>query len=492
MAKENKDIGAPLDQLTGKLYKEYGLATLEDRAIPEERDGCITVYRRVLYSAFKMGLSHSSKHVKSARVVGDVIGRYHPHGDKSAYDSLVSLTNRWVQAPMFDGQGNWGSLTDHSIAAYRYTETRLSKFADTVMFNPFYMPVVEYVPTFDGSTVEPLILPALLPILAINGQFGIAAGATANLPSFEYQSVLKVLRAAYEGEDLDAALLYKTLRFRTIFGGFERKLSSKEAKQERMAVFKTVKGRVSLFSDVTFDGKSTVKVTRFAINEMEKALEKLSSDSYKTLVSQARDDSSKGDKYGLLTIVLKKGLKPKEIEKAVAKIDKELSTSKTFNQNRTHRYIDEVGRPQAKVVTKNMVQFFQDWVKWRIELERKACTYWIGEADKEIRRLDLLAQAVDLIDLIVELVKNAKLDEHQVYERYAKKAKCTVDEAKYVLGRPIISLRKLEKQKLSESRKAVVAKKNDLEKRRKKPGPYMAKQLDDFAKLIPTDKAVSS
>lgn len=485
MAKKNADIGVPLDELTGALYKEYGLATLEDRAIPEERDGCITVYRRVLYSAYKMGVNHKAKHVKSARIVGDVIGRFHPHGDKSAYDSMISLTNRWVQAPMFDGQGNWGSLTDHAVAAYRYTETRLSKFADTVMFNPFYMPVVDYVPTFDGSSVEPLILPALLPVLAINGQFGIAAGATSNLPSFEYLSVLKVLKAVYEGEELDAKLLYKTLKFRTVFGGHERKIEEKETKQLRMDVFRTVKGKVSLYSDTKYDGKYTITVTRFAINEMEKIIEKLNAFPF---VAQARDDSGKKDKYGVLTVVLKKTLTTKEFEKAVKKVDNELSISKTFNQNRTRRYIDEVGRPQASVITRSMTEFFVDWVKWRTELEKKACTYWIGEADKEIRRLDLLAQAVDLIDFIISLVKNEKLDEQGVYDAYAKKAKCTSEEAKYVMGRPIISLRKLEKKKLAEERKAVVDKKTGLEGRRKKPGPFMAKQLEEFTKLVDVDK----
>lgn len=485
MSKKNADIGMPLDELARQLYKEYGEATLEDRALPDERDGCITVYRRVLYSAFKMGLNHKAKHVKSARVVGDTLGRFHPHGDKSVYDSMISLTNRWVQAPMFDGQGNWGSLTDHSVAAYRYTETRLSKFADVVMFNPFYMPVVDYVPTFDGSDREPLILPALLPTLMINGQFGIAVAATANLPSFEYGTVLKVLKAIYEGQEVDAKFLYSTLKFRTVFGGYERKLEDKEEKQARMAVFKTVKGKVTLWSNVKFDGKYTITVSRFAINRMEKALEKMLALPF---VAQARDDSTKTDKYGVLTIVLKKTLTTKEFEKAVKKIDVELNTSETFNQNRTERYIDDVGRPQARVVTKDLTTYLTDWVKWRTELERKACTYWMGECDKEIRRLDLLAQAVDLIDFIISLVKNEKLDEAGVYEAYAKKAKCTVDEAKYVMGRPIISLRRLEKKKLADERKVVVDRKDGLEKRRKKPGPHMAKQLEEFVKLVETDK----
>lgn len=481
MAKPNKDIGMPLDELADQLYKEYGLATLEDRAIPDERDGCITVYRRVLYSAYKMGLNHKAKHVKSARVVGDTLGRFHPHGDKSVYDSIISLTNRWVQAPMFDGQGNWGSLTDHSVAAYRYTEMRLTRFADEVMFNNFYMPVVDYVATFDGADKEPLILPALLPILMINGQFGIAVAATSNLPAFEYGTVLKLLKSVYEGEEITPKLLYQTLRVRTTFGGAERKLQTKEEKLLRLQLFKTVKGKVQLWSTPKFDGKYTVSVEKFAINVMETALDKI-----KALpgVSDARDDSSKKDKFGEMTIVLKKNLTSKEYEKLLKSIDKELSISKTFNQNRTRRFIDEVGKPQAKVIPASMTDMLVSWVKWRVALEKKACTYWIGEDDKEIRRLDLLTQAVDLIDFIISLVKNDKLDEAGVYAAYAKKAKVTPEEAKYVLGRPIISLRKLEKSKLAEQRKSVLEHKSGLEKRRKKPETFMAKQLESFEKLI--------
>jgi DNA gyrase/topoisomerase IV subunit A len=395
---------------------------------------------------------------------------------------MVSLTNRWVQAPLFDGQGNWGSLTDDRAAAYRYTETRLSKFADEILFNKFYMPIVDWVPTFDGTGTEPLILPALLPVVLINGQFGIATGATTHIPSFEYKSMLKCLRAIYEGAEIEPKLLYKTLKFRSVFGGEERELTSKEEKQERMQVFTTVKGRVTLWSNPVFDGKRTIIATKFAVNSMPiEKLEKIEG------IAEVRDDSSKKDKYGTLTVLLKKNLTSKAIEKLVKRVDTELSASKTYNQNRTERYIDDVGQAAARVVPLSVTDLLKAWVKWRIELERRACSYWINEDDKEIRRLDLLAQAVDLIDFIVSLVKDAKLTEEQVYEKYSKKAKVTMDEAKYVLGRPIISLRKLEKKKLAEQREAVVKHKETLEKRKKKPEPFMAKQLEDFAKLVNTD-----
>ena len=125
------------------------------------------------------------------------------------------------------------------------------------------------------------------------------------------------------------------------------------------------------------------------------------------------------------------------------------------------------------------------WIEWRTALERKACQYWINEDAKEIRRLELLLQAVDLIDFILSLLKNEKLDTHQVYETYSKKAKCTVDEAKYVFSRPIISLRKLEKSDLLDQKKKVEANKAKLEKRYKNPKPFMAEQLKEWASLVP-------
>ena len=168
-------------------YSRYGRSVLEDRAFPDFRDGMNPVNRRTLWSAYSLGIRSNSKFVKSARIVGDVLGRYHPHSDQAAYGAMVKMTNvngvvSNIPIGLFEGEGNWGSLSNSAAAAMRYTEARLSKFSDEVLFNKFYMPVVRMIPNFDSSTVEPLILPALLPLVLLNGRSGIAPVATTNIP----------------------------------------------------------------------------------------------------------------------------------------------------------------------------------------------------------------------------------------------------------------------------------------------------------------------
>jgi DNA gyrase/topoisomerase IV subunit A len=265
-----------------------------------------------------------------------------------------------------------------------------------------------------------------------------------------------------------------------VFGGAERKLDSKEQKTERLDAFTTVKGKVTLWSNTKFDGKYTVTADQFAINSLENILDKL-----KAIpgVTDARDDSSKKDKFGALTVILKKGLTTKDTEKVVRRVDSELSTSKTFNQNRTERYIDDKGRPAARVVTMSITKMLVEWVKWRTELEKKACTYWIGEDDKAIRRLELLMLAVDNRKLIIESL-DREGDRVELDTWLAKKLKISVDEAHFIYELRIFQLRKLERKSLEAQKKEVLAHKKGLEARRKKPEPHMAKQLDEFAKLV--------
>src|ERR1700730_8657340 len=201
-------------EFSKKNYYDYGISVLEDRAIPDFRDGQNPVNRRALWATHKIGLHSSAKIAKAALVVGETLGKYHPHGDVSLYKAIVGMTNTNIATGLIEGSGNWGSLSEPSAASMRYTEMRLSKFSDNVLFNKFYMPVVELCPNYDGSLQEPIILPALLPIAILNGRFGIAPGATANIPIMEYSSIIESLSKIYSGEKITAKLLYKTLKFR--------------------------------------------------------------------------------------------------------------------------------------------------------------------------------------------------------------------------------------------------------------------------------------
>lgn len=477
-------IQIPLDEFSIEHYGRYGRAVLEDRAIPDYRDGMTPVNRRLLWSAYTLGIRSDSKFVKAARLVGDVLGRFHPHGDSSAYGAMVKMTNvghvtNNIIHALFEGEGNWGNLSSRAPAAMRYTEFRLSKFSDRVLFDKFYTPVIETVPNFDSSAVEPLVIPALLPVLFLNGAFGIAPGATANIPSFEIKSVIRVLDAAYRGEEITSKFLFKTLRVVSTFGGHEPEPKADD--EQRRELFTKKRGAVVLKSTISYD-KQTRKltVTAFANANLTGIIEKVST---YVGVQTVQDLSDTKDRYGKIVVQFKK-LTPDEEKKLVHKITDYLSAKENYVLNFTRRFKDETGQGQATMKALTLVQAFTSWISWRTKLEQRACEYWIGEDRKEIRRLELLVQASDLIDTIVKLLKAKGLSAQEVFERYAKIAKITIDEAKYVLNRPIISLRNLERPELQARIKVVTVNMKSLERRRDKPKPFMAEQLKNFKEFM--------
>lgn len=177
-------------------YRDYAMSVIVDRALPDVRDGLKPVQRRILYAMKELGLSPDKPHRKSARIVGDTMGKYHPHGDSSIYDALVHMTEEYsLNAPLVDGHGNFGSIDGDGAAAMRYTEARLSTAAMTMLDN-LEKGLVDFMPNFDDSEKEPVVLPAMLPNLLINGTTGIAVGMATNIPPHN------------PGEVIDAVIAY--------------------------------------------------------------------------------------------------------------------------------------------------------------------------------------------------------------------------------------------------------------------------------------------
>ncbi len=170
-----------LDEMK-KSYLDYAMSVIVSRALPDARDGLKPVHRRILYSMHEQGHTPDKKYVKSARVVGDVIGKYHPHGDQSIYDAMVRMAQDFsLRVPLIDGQGNFGSIDGDPPAAYRYTEARLTKAALAVLAD-IDMETVDFQPNYDNSEQEPSVLPARFPNLLVNGAGGIAVGMATNIP----------------------------------------------------------------------------------------------------------------------------------------------------------------------------------------------------------------------------------------------------------------------------------------------------------------------
>src|SRR6187200_2291620 len=180
----------PLRTFTEKAYLDYSMYVILDRALPALSDGLKPVQRRIIYAMSELGLSSGQKHKKSARTVGDVIGKFHPHGDSACYEAMVLMAQDFsYRYPIVDGQGNWGSPDDpKSFAAMRYTESRLSPYAD-VLLAELGQGTVEWVPNFDGTLDEPSLLPARLPNLLLNGTTGIAVGMATDIPPHNLSEV---------------------------------------------------------------------------------------------------------------------------------------------------------------------------------------------------------------------------------------------------------------------------------------------------------------
>lgn len=461
-------------------YKTYMMAVIEDRAIPDYRDGMIPISRRILWSAYDLGIKSTSKPVKSARIVGDVLGRFHPHGDTGTYKAMVGMTNRNSPFPFIKGDGNWGSMTEPAYAAMRYTEARMGINAETLLFDRFYTPVLEFVPNFDGAGKEPLILPAILPVLLLTGKVGIAPGATTMIPSATFKSLIAFLKATYAMGKLDLMTALKTLRFTSTSGGVEILPKTPEEREARKAFFTTINGKIRLGSTHTYDDKTaTLTFTAFADHwDISKVIDKVLKIEG---VMSATDDTTKHDKYARLVIKYRRGIRGAQAQTLTNKIVAALTTTQHVVLNFTERYVDEkTGKGEARMKPMSLMKFFSEWIKYRVDLERRACAYWIGQASKHIRRLELLMMACDNLEFLFQLLKS-KLDRPAMNARIAKQFKITVEEANIITDMKYYQLSRLERDALEAQKQKVIKDRAGLAKRRDNPMPYMAQQLDSFA-----------
>ncbi|MDR1365533.1 MAG: DNA gyrase subunit A [Holosporales bacterium] len=209
---EDKDVTlAPLDAEMKRSYLDYAMSVIVARALPDVRDGLKPVHRRILYGMKEGGCDYNKPYRKSARIVGDVMGKYHPHGDAPIYDSMVRMAQDFsMRSPLIDGQGNFGSMDGDSAAAMRYTEARLSKISHSV-FEDLDFDTVDFQPNYDGSTVEPRLMPARFPNLLVNGAGGIAVGMATNIPTHNLGEVIDACHVVIDNPDVDVSELIKII-----------------------------------------------------------------------------------------------------------------------------------------------------------------------------------------------------------------------------------------------------------------------------------------
>src|SRR3954453_22253454 len=388
-----------LEEEMRSSYLDYAMSVIVGRALPDARDGLKPVHRRVLFSMNENGLQPNRRHVKSSRIVGDVMGKYHPHGDQAIYDTLVRLAQDFSMRNMLvDGQGNFGSIDDDPAAAMRYTEARRAPAARE-MLRDLDSDTVDFQPNYDGENREPTVLPARFPNLLVNGSSGIAVGMATNIPPHNLRETIAATKAFIDDPDIDVPGLMRHMKgpdFPT--GGLILGLSGiREA-------FETGRGRIRVraraHSEPLTQGKEAIIVTElpFMVKKggdagVIKKIAELVHDKKITEISDLRDES---DRNGMrIVIELKRDAIPKVV---LNKLYKHTSLQTTFGVN-TVALVDNVPR------TLGLRQLLRNYVDHQREIIVRRSKHELRSKERAVHRLEGLLIALDNLDAVIELIR---------------------------------------------------------------------------------------
>jgi DNA gyrase subunit A len=389
-----------LENVMKDSFFRYSMSVIIDRALPDVRDGLKPVHRRILYSMSQNGNRSGSKYVKSALIVGDVMGKYHPHGDSAIYDSMVRLAQLWsLRYPMIDGQGNFGSMDGDPAAAMRYTEARMAKPADEMLVD-IEKETVDFRDNYDGSRQEPVVLPAKIPNLLLNGQIGIAVGMATNIPPHNLGELVDASIELIDNENATTDDLLKHVKgpdFPTgavIYGG-----------QSMRQAYQTGRGSVMVRAvaeiEETKKGRHQIVVTEvpYAVNKatlIEKIAE-LVKDKKINGISDLRDESARGKVR--VVIELKKDAYPKKLLNQLYKFTA-LQTSFNFNM------LSLVDGIQPRIM--GLQEMLQEFIKHRQNVVRRRTEFELRKAKERAHVLEGLKIALDHIDEVIKLIRASK------------------------------------------------------------------------------------
>ncbi|KQP63683.1 DNA gyrase subunit A [Nocardioides sp. Leaf285] len=386
-----------------RAYIDYAMAVIVGRALPDVRDGLKPVHRRVLYAMFDGGYRPDRGFSKCSRVVGDVMGQYHPHGDTAIYDTLVRLAQPWVmRAPLINGQGNFGSPGNDSAAAMRYTECRMAPLA-MEMVRDIEKETVDFQPNYDGRSQEPVVLPSRIPNLLVNGSAGIAVGMATNIPPHNLREVAAGARWALEHPDATREELQDALIERIKGPDFPNGALI-TGRQGIEQAYRTGRGSITQRAVIEVDedakGRTCLVVTElpYMVNPDNLALKiaELADSGKVQGISDVRDDTS--DRTGQrLVVVLKRDAVARVVLNNLLK-HTELQTN--FSANML-ALVDGVPR------TLSIDQFISNWVEHQVEVIRRRTEYLLREAERRAHILRGLAKALDQLDEVIALIRRS-------------------------------------------------------------------------------------
>lgn len=428
-------------------FMKYSMSVIIDRALPDVRDGIKPVHRRILFSMHQNGNRSNAKFVKSARIIGDVMGKYHPHGDSAIYDSMVRLAQDWSMRYMLvQGQGNFGSMDGDPPAAHRYTEARMAKIADEMLAD-IDKETVDFRDNFDGELKEPTVLPAKLPNLLLNGQIGIAVGMATNIPPHNLGELVDATVEIIDNPEATAEDLLKHVKgpdFPTgaiVYGGAPMKQA-----------YQTGRGSVVIRAvaeiEETKKGRHRIVVTEMPYGVNKATLIEKIADLHKEkkiTIQDIRDESARGTVR--VVIDLKKDAYPKKVLNQLFKLTA-LQTAYHYNML---ALIDGI---QPRVL--GLREILDEYVKHRQSVVRRRTEYELRKAQERAHILEGYKIALDHIDEVIKTIRASKTTE-EAEANLIKKFKFSEIQAKAILAMQLRRLTGLERQAIEDELNELLA-----------------------------------
>ena len=433
-------IPVKIEEQMKSAYIDYSMSVIVARALPDVRDGLKPVHRRVLFGMYELGVLHNRAYKKSARIVGEVLGKYHPHGDSSVYDAMVRMAQPWsLRYPLVEGQGNFGSMDGDSPAAMRYTEARLTETAEDII-SDIKKETVNFQSNFDDSLEEPMVLPSRIPNLIVNGASGIAVGMATNMLPHNLSEVVDGIIATIDNPDLNADDLFAYIKgpdFPT--GGI---IHGYEGIKEYLT---TGKGRIVVRAKVeieeTDSGKDKIVITEIPYQVNKAALvSKIADLVNEGIIKGISNVNDESDRKGLRIVVdIKKDALAQVVLSQLFSYTM-LQTSYTVNNT---VLVD--GRPDKL----NMLQLINEFVKFRIEVIIRRTQYDLKKAEERAHILEGLIIALNNIDEVIKIIRNSETVQ-EASERLQSTFKLSEIQAKAILDMRLQKLVSLEMHKIQE------------------------------------------
>jgi DNA gyrase subunit A len=428
-------------------FIDYSMSVIVSRALPDVRDGLKPVHRRVLFGMSELGLQAGRPYKKSARVVGEVLGKYHPHGDSAVYDTIVRLVQDFsMRYPLIDGQGNFGSIDGDAPAAMRYTEVRMQRIAGE-MLRDIDKNTVDFQPNFDDSLEEPTVLPSAIPNLLVNGSTGIAVGMATNIPPHNLTEVIDGIIAYIDNRDITIDELMKHIKapdFPTggIIYGYDGVKEAYETGRGKIVI----RAKVNIETNEKTDRESII-VTElpYQVNKarLQEKIAELVNEKKIEGISDVRDES---DRDGMRLVIM---LKRDAVTQVVLNnLFKHTQMQETFGVIML-ALVD--GQPRVL----NLKEMIHYYVKHRHDVIIRRTKFDLAEAEKRAHILEGLKIALDNLDAIIKLIRNAK-DGDEAREGLMTKFKLSDIQAKAILDMRLQRLTGLERQKIEDEYREVI------------------------------------